>query len=172
MKKVVLVGYMGCGKSIISKELSQHTLLTSIELDEYIEKKAQKSIKTIFAEKGELYFRKLEHTVFLELMNTNQSFILSTGGGTLCYYDNHKLLQQENCISIYLKASINTLYDRLLLEKENRPIIASIPNEALKEFIAKHLFERSYYYNQSQYIVEVDEKSIPQIVKEIELLLA
>ena len=163
---------MGSGKSIIATELASNLKVTCLELDDLIEKNAKMDIKTIFSQKGELYFRKLEHKLFLEKMQSNDTFILSTGGGTPCYYNNHELLKSDNCISIYLKASIPTLYDRLLHERTNRPLLAKLSDDELKEFIAKHLFERSFYYNQAKYIIDVDDKSTDEIVAEIKSLLA
>lgn len=170
--KVVLIGYMGSGKSVIAKKLAHDLEILSVELDDLIEKKAAMTIETIFSNKGELYFRKIEHALFLEQMQSNESFVLSTGGGTPCYYNNHELLKNDNCISIYLKASVPTLFHRLLSGKNKRPLLANLSQVELKEYIAKHLFDRSYYYHQAQYIVSVDDKTVSEIVAEIKTLLA
>ncbi|WP_026713224.1 shikimate kinase [Flavobacterium daejeonense] len=172
MKKIILLGYMGCGKSTIAKELSKKIAVPFIDLDEFIEKKVKMDIKTIFAEKGEIHFRKLEHECFVELLNLTEPVIIGLGGGTPCYANNHELLKREDVLSVYLKASINTLVSRLSLNKSNRPLIANKNDAEMKEFIATHLFERSYYYNQAQYIVAVDEQTIEQTVGEILAILA
>ena len=117
MKKIILIGYMGSGKSVISKKLSVAISIPVVELDEFIEEKAHNTIKTIFEKKGELHFRKLENQLFKQLLQENNTKIISTGGGTPCYFDNHKLLNGENIISIYLKASVDTLYNRLITAK-------------------------------------------------------
>jgi shikimate kinase len=171
MQKVVLVGYMGSGKSIIGKLLSEKTELTFLDLDEIIEQKENCTIKSVFETKGEIYFRKIEHSIFKEVIQNKNSFILSLGGGTPCYANNHEMLKNENVTSIYLNASIETLYNRLILEKSKRPIIANQNQEELKEFIAKHLFDRSFYYNQSNHKINVNNKSADEIVTEIEKLL-
>lgn len=172
MRKVVLVGYMGSGKSFISKLVAKKKALTFLELDEMIEKNAQMTIKMIFEKKGELFFRKLEHQLFLQQMESDLSFVMSTGGGTPCYFNNHELLQRENCISIYLKASLETLFNRLKNNREGRPLLTNFNDDELKEFVAKHLFERSYFYHQAQHIIVVDDKSPEMIVSEIERLLS
>jgi shikimate kinase len=172
MKKIILLGYMGCGKSTIAKVLAQKVSLPCLDLDEIIEKRENSTVKNIFSEKGELYFRKLEHDILSELMNNQNSFVLSLGGGTPCYANNHELLKGKITVSIYLNASIPTLYDRLINEKENRPLIADKSETELKEYIAKNLFDRSYYYNQAQFKVLVDGKSAKEITDEILLLLA
>lgn len=172
MMKVVLVGYMSSGKSVISAMLAQKTGIDFVELDEQIEKKCGMSIATIFATKGELYFRKIERELFLEfIQDTSKELIISTGGGTLCYYNNHELLQADGVVSIYLKASVETLTLRLDKEKQTRPLVAHLSTDELREFIAKHLFDRNYYYNQAAFKVSVDSKSLEEIVKEITTLI-
>lgn len=172
MEKIVLLGYMGSGKSVIGKLLSRKVNLDLLDLDQVIEKRAGMSVNKIFQEKGEIYFRKLESTIFKELMWSEAKFILSVGGGTPCYSNNYELLQQQNVFSVYLKASVEELYNRLTLDKENRPIIASKEADELKEFIAKHLFDRGYYYNQAKHKILVDGKSCDKIVAEIVMILA
>lgn len=172
MKKIILLGYMGCGKSTIAKLLANKLNLPYLDLDEIIEKRTNSSVNKLFSEKGELYFRKLEHEIFSELMKNPDRFVLSLGGGTPCYANNHELLKGENVFSIYLSGAIATLYGRLKNENENRPLIANKSEEEMKEFIAKNLFDRSYYYNQAQYKVTIDEKTVGELVAEIEMLLA
>jgi len=170
--KIVLVGYMGSGKSVIAKKLAEELHILCVELDDLIENKSEMNIQTIFSTKGELYFRKQEHELFLEKMQSNESFVLSTGGGTPCYYNNHELLKNDNCISIYLKASVSTLYDRLKNEKNKRPLLVSLQNVDLKDYIAKHLFDRSYFYHQAKFVIVVDDKTVNEIADEIKTLLA
>ena len=172
MKKIILLGYMGCGKSTIAKLLAEKVGLPYLDLDEIIETIENSTVKNIFSEKGEIYFRKLEHDIFSDLMKNQDSFVLSLGGGTPCYANNHELLKGENVFSIYLNGSIPNLYERLNNEKVNRPLIADKSEGELKEYIAKNLFDRSYYYNQAQFKVLIDGKSAKEITNEIELLLA
>src|SRR5436190_1389040 len=110
--KIVLLGYMGSGKSTIARLLSESLGISYLDLDEIIEKKTNQSIKEIFETKGEIYFRKIEHEIFRNLIieKDSKEMILSLGGGTPCYANNHEFLNGEGIISIYLKASIDTLY--------------------------------------------------------------
>lgn len=172
MIKVILLGYMGSGKSTIGKLVGEATGIPFIDLDSQIEKELNCSVTSIFESKGELFFRKIEHQIMCQIMQTNQSVILSLGGGTPCYYSNHELFLGENVIAIYLKASIETLLERISSSNSNRPLLANKTDEEQKEFIAKHLFDRSYYYYQAQYRVVVDAKSPEQIVAEILAILA
>lgn len=158
---------MGCGKSTIAENLSKITEIPFLDLDKVIENKANLSISSIFEQFGEVYFRKLEHQTFVELLQEPKRVIIGLGGGTPCYANNHELLIGDNVTSIYLKASIQTLFNRLSSNKSKRPLIAEMNDDELKEFIAKHLFDRSYYYNQAQYKIVVDEKAIGDTVKDI-----
>ena len=102
----------------------------------------------------------------------SENQIIGLGGGTPCYANNHELLKGEGITSIYLKASVETLFNRLSHNKSKRPIVANKSEAELQEFIAKHLFDRSYYYNQAEYKVAVDGKSIDETVNDIMSILA
>ena len=169
--KIVLLGYMGSGKSTIATYLSEKVQLPYKDLDACIEKKEGMSITSLFERKGEIYFRKVEHQVFRELLSSSDSFVLSLGGGTPCYANNHELLQGDGIISIYLKTSIDQLCLRILKEKNFRPLLAKKRDDELKEFIAQHLFERSYFYNQATHFVVTDGKTPDEIVATIQQLL-
>lgn len=165
---IILIGYMGSGKSTIGKKLSEILNLELIDLDDYIQKMENLTISQIFATKGEIYFRKKEHFYLNELLKRDD-LILSLGGGTPCYGDNMSvILNAAHAHSIYLKSSIPNLVQRLSAEKLKRPLIAHLKtDEELTEFIGKHLFERSFFYNQSHQTIVTDGKSIATIVEEI-----
>ena len=165
--KIVLVGYMGSGKSTIGRLLSKKLNINFIDLDDYIERQLEKSISTIFEEHGEIYFRKMEHNFVKELMSKKDSFILSTGGGTPCYSQNMEVINSKSINVFYLKLSIAALVERLTLEKEHRPLIKNIETAEMPEFIGKHLFERSYYYQQATNSISCDNKTPDQVVEEI-----
>ncbi|MFV0530110.1 MAG: shikimate kinase [Flavobacteriales bacterium] len=156
---ITLIGYMGSGKSFIGKQLAHQLSFPFIDLDFYIEEKEKKSIASLFKEKGEIYFRKSEHYALLEILKNPSNCILSLGGGTPCFYDNMKHINQ-NSISFYLKNSISTLSTRLQIEKEHRPIISHLKDEQIPEFIAKHLFERRFFYEKATYTLEVDQQPL------------
>lgn len=171
MQKIILVGYMAVGKSTIGKILAEKRQMKWVDLDKIIENNAKLSVSEIFKAKGEIYFRKQEHLEFQKLINSKEALIISTGGGTPCYANNHLLLNGDEVISIYLNASIDQLYNRLKENTEARPLVANQSEEELKEFIAKNLFDRSYYYNQATFKINTDGKTPEEIVAEIEVLL-
>lgn len=165
---IVLVGYMGSGKSVVGKNLSELLDYVFVDLDDYVETQENSTIPEIFETKGEIYFRKMEH-VYLQTLLKRNNLILSLGGGTPCYGGNMDLiLQDENVQSIYLKCSIPTLVKRLKTEKSTRPLISHLQtDEALTEFIGKHLFERSFFYSQSHHVILTDDKPVTHIIQEI-----
>ncbi len=162
---------MGSGKSTIARLLAQQLQIPVLDLDECIEKKEQMSIHSIFENKGEIYFRKSEHEVFKELMAFSNEFVLSLGGGTPCYANNHELLRGESVVSFYLKVPVEVLTERLQQEKQSRPLIAAKEGQELQDFIAQHLFERSYYYHKATHVIDAGEKAQEEIVAEIESYL-
>ncbi|RSC93022.1 shikimate kinase [Tenacibaculum singaporense] len=166
--KIVLLGYMASGKSTIGRILAEKTQTPFIDLDEYIEEKERKTVSEIFEQKGEIYFRKQEHVYLKNLLEKEGDFVLSLGGGTPCYARNMEvLLSFNNAKSVYLKTSIHTIVNRLTNEKSQRPLVARLNKEELTEFVAKHLFERSYYYNQAQYKITIDDKNKDEIVEDL-----
>lgn len=171
MKKIVLLGYMASGKSEIGKLVSKKMNLPFFDLDYLIENELSKSINQIFEEKGEIFFRKKEHEVFVAKINSDESYVLSLGGGTPCYANNHELLKNDGITSIYLKASIATLAERLKRNTTKRPLLQNLSESELSDYIAKHLFDRSFYYNQAKFTITVDGKSPLEIVAEIEKIL-
>ena len=167
MVKIVLVGYMAVGKSTIGKIIAEKLQIDFVDLDENIEKTENLSISEIFTKYGEIYFRKKEHLEFKKWIEAPQSVVIATGGGTPCYANNHLLLKAANVVSFYLKASISELYKRLLMDSENRPLVADKTEEELREFIAKNLFDRSYFYHQALNVVSVDGKMPEAVAQEI-----
>ncbi len=163
---ISLVGYMGSGKSHISKILSEKLNFSLIDLDKEISKRNKLTIPEIFAKKGEIYFRKLERETLEEILATEENLVLSLGGGTPAYYNNMEIIN-SNSQSVFLRTSVGTLTERLSKQKEKRPLIVNIPDEDLPEFIAKHLFERNAFYSKAQFHVSTDSRTPEEIVAEI-----
>ena len=167
MKKIILCGYMASGKTTIARLLAQASGITYIDLDEVIENQTGKTIPELFLEGGEIQFRKKEHMALKEIVNNTEAFVLSLGGGTPCYANNHEFLQRDDVLSIYLKTSIQEIVARLTNETTQRPMLNNLEGDELEEFVAKHLFDRSYYYMQAKHRVTTDGKTPENIVNEI-----
>jgi shikimate kinase len=162
---------MASGKSTIGREISKKLDMKFIDLDDYISKREKTSISEIFKVKGEIYFRRIENLYLSEILNSKDNFILSLGGGTPCYSNNMELILNSEASSIYIKAGIKTLVSRLTAEKNKRPLVAELENDKLIEFVAKHLFERRFFYEQASITVNTEDKSIEEITTEIRILL-
>lgn len=167
---ISLLGYMGSGKSHISKNLSQKINFELIDLDQKISEHHQQTIPEIFQNRGEIFFRKEEKRILEEILDSKDNIILSLGGGTPVYYNNMEIINDKSK-SIFLRASVKTLTERVLLQKQTRPLIAKLEDSDVPEFIAKHLFERNPYYSQAHFTVDTDSKNPNLISDEIITLL-
>ncbi|MCH8555025.1 MAG: shikimate kinase [Schleiferiaceae bacterium] len=147
-QKIALIGYMGSGKTKVGKQVASLLNYEFIDLDAHLEAQLGSSIAEIITKKGELFFRKAERALLLEILSTENSMVLATGGGTPCYYNNMDVLI-EHCHCIYLSAPVGVLYSRLKNDRDHRPLIAHLSDEDLKEFIGKHLFERTPFYQKA-----------------------
>lgn len=167
--KITLTGYMGVGKTQVGKHLAVHLGLDFFDLDVRIEQKTGTNITDLILNRGELYFRQREREVLEDVLQ-RPSFVLSTGGGTPCYYDNIDIINQHS-VSIYLQADVARLYERLQQQRQERPLIAHISGNELREYIGKHLFERVPFYEKAIFHVSVAGKSIAEIAAEIKALV-
>ena len=160
-KNIVLVGLMGAGKTSVGEVLSKKYRLNFVDIDYIIEINAQMSISQIFSKYGENYFRELEKMT-ISSCSTKYNTIISTGGGALENQENITNLK-KNGILVYLKASPNILYERIK-EQGNRPLLQ---NEKPLKTLIELLKKREKNYLKSDIIIETDNKSIEEIVKEI-----
>jgi shikimate kinase len=171
--KLILIGYMGSGKSSVGKALATHLSLKFLDLDAEICAEKNQTIPEIFSTYGEIYFRRKEAEVLKKLLEREESYVLSLGGGTPCYGKNMQLIKDTPSVtSIYLKTGLLQLKERLLVEKDSRPLIQDLKSpEVLEDYIRKHLFERTFYYNQSDLTVLTDGKSVEEVVHTVVKIL-
>ena len=154
MKRVILIGYMGSGKTTVGKALSKETGMMFYDLDWYIESRMRKSVSQIFAEKGEEGFRKIEYNMLHEVAEF-EDVIISCGGGTPCFFDNMDYLNQQGEV-VYLKASPETLYKHLLMAKIERPLLKDKSADELIAYITEHLKQREPFYEKARHILDVN----------------
>ena len=172
--KVLLMGYMGSGKTAVGKKLSEKLDMPFIDLDQQISLEEQREIPEIFSTSGEIYFRKKETAVLEQLIASDAPMVLGLGGGTPCYGNNLQLIKDQKDVKlVYLKASLNILTKRLFEERAGRPLIAHLQRpEDLEDFVRKHIFERTYYYNQGDIIIDIDSKNVTEVVEDILIKLS
>lgn len=169
MMILILCGYMGSGKSLIGKKLADKLDWPFVDLDEEIVSQKKMSIPEIFRQEGEIRFRKMEAETLQKLLKSNRNTVLSLGGGTPCYGNNLELIKaNDHTRMVYLKVNVDTLTERLLAEKENRPLIKELgTREVLHDYIRKHLFERQNYYFQSDLIIDTSALTPGEVVENI-----
>ena len=165
---IYLIGYMGAGKTTITKLLANELHLPFYDTDQEIEKKEKRSVSEIFKIEGELHFRMLETEL---LKNINQDSIIACGGGLPIHNNNMELINSKG-ISIYLKASNNCLFNRLKNEKQNRPLIDNKTDEELEVFIKNELQNRTPFYNLANYTILIDNKSTDEVLREVNALIS
>ena len=140
---IVLVGYMGSGKTSVGKEIAKMRGMSFIDLDDYIEKKEGRSIREIFEFESEEYFRNLETKTIKSLFKLSNT-VISTGGGSVLRKENRDNLRKLGEI-VYLKADVDTLVDRLKGD-ESRPLLQAESEEELRKRISSMLESRNPYY--------------------------
>lgn len=156
---IVLIGFMGAGKTTVGELLSRKMHIPFIDLDKAIVELENLSIPEIFEKFGEAYFRKLEHDVLKTYINKN--IIIATGGGIIENPNNMEILQQNN-LNIWVDANINTVYNRIVGDN-NRP---NAQNKSFEE-IKKLYNSRISRYNEIAYIKVNNEHDVTLSVQEI-----
>ncbi len=154
MKRIIIIGYMGAGKTTVGKALSKQLNMPFYDLDWYIESRMRKTVKEIFDERGEEGFRIIEHNLLHEVAEF-EDVIISCGGGVPCFYDNMEYMNQQG-ETVYLKATPEVLYGHLKMGKSVRPLLENKTQEEVKDFIYEQLKIREPYYNKAKYILDVN----------------
>lgn len=169
---IILLGYMGSGKSTVGAALSEALAIPFVDLDTRIEEQFDMSVPDLFVKKGAKLFREIEHDTLKEILVETTPKVISLGGGTPCYHNNLKQILAATPHVFYLKATPSELADRLYEGRESRPLIAHAATESeLKEFIAKHIFERQAFYTQAPHHIHVGKHSIAEAVNTVRDLL-
>ena len=143
--KYFIVGYMASGKSTFGKELAKDKGLPFLDLDECVESREGRSISEIFAKEGEEYFRKREREILHEICNEADEFVLATGGGTPCFFDNMDYMNQVGT-TVFLNTSPLVIVDRLKRQRADRPLLAMYSDDELEFFVREHLESRLSFY--------------------------
>ncbi|TAL46124.1 MAG: shikimate kinase [Chitinophagaceae bacterium] len=164
--KIFLIGFMGAGKTYWGKQLSHKLQIPFFDLDELIVASEGKEINEIFANEGEEYFRLLEKDTLHIITESHDSFVMATGGGTPCYFNNIEYMNRSGT-SIWINIPMDTLFERLLKEKDSRPLLKNLNDNQLKGFIIKKFSDRKIFYQQADVIIDEDNKTIEKIVEKI-----
>jgi shikimate kinase len=157
---------MGSGKTHWGKQVSEKLRIPFFDLDEQITVHEEKSIVEIFSENGEEYFRLLEKDILHIITESHENFVMACGGGTPCFYNNIDYMNQSGT-TIWINTSIDALFQRLLKEKEIRPLIKNLTNDQLRGFIIKKFSDRKIFYEQADIIIDEDPVRLENLVEKI-----
>lgn len=152
-KPIILIGYMGAGKTTLGKALADRLGHMFYDLDWYIENRMHRTVQQLFDERGEEGFRLVEHNMLHEVAEF-EDVVLSCGGGTPCYFDNMDYMNSRGT-TVYLKASADVLFNHLHMGRSVRPLLVGKSEEELMEFITEQLKKREPFYNKAKKIFNV-----------------
>ena len=140
MRRIILIGYMGAGKTTVGKALAKELHMPFYDLDWYIESRMHKTVKAIFDERGEAGFRKIEHNMLHEVAEF-EDIIISCGGGTPCFFDNIDYMNRQG-ETVYLKATPEVLLNKTADE--------------VQVFTREQLAQREPYYSKAKNVLDVN----------------
>lgn len=149
MTRIILLGYMGAGKTTLGMALARQTGLPFYDLDWYIEERFHQTIPQLFEKYGEKGFREIEKEMLHEVAEF-ENVIISVGGGTPCFFDNMAYMN-EQAQTVYLEATPEVLQQHLAMSKTERPLLKNKTQEEVCRFIADSLEQRKPYYEQARY---------------------
>lgn len=154
MVRIIIIGYMGAGKTTVGKALANSLQLPFYDLDWYIEGRMRKTVAQLFAERGEEGFRQVERNMLHEVAEF-EDVVISCGGGTPCFFDNMEYLNAQG-ETIYLKATPEVLYKHLQMGKTVRPLLRDKTPQETLDFINSQLAHREPFYNKAHHTLDVN----------------
>ncbi|HVK47551.1 MAG TPA: shikimate kinase [Pseudobacter sp.] len=154
--RIFLIGFMGAGKTHWGKQVANRMGLPFYDLDELVVAHEGKSIADIFTENGEEYFRMCEKQMLEELVEKEDSMIISCGGGTPCFFNNIDFMKRYGIV-VWLNTQVEVILQRLMKERMHRPLLKDIKDEDLRNHIIRKLNERRMYYEQADVIIDKED---------------
>lgn len=154
--KIFLIGFMGSGKTHTGRLISQKLGLPFFDLDEQVVNHQERSINEIFAKEGEEFFRQTEKEVLHILTESHEAFVMATGGGAPCYFNNIGYMKEAG-LTVWINTPTEILFQRLVKEKDDRPLLRELSDDQLRSFIQKKIGDRRIYYEQADVIIQEEE---------------
>ena len=165
--RIFLIGFMWSGKTHWGKQLATQLKIPFFDLDDVISSKENKTIAEIFAHAGEEAFRVKEREVLESLIDENASMVVSCGGGTPCFFNNIERMKKYGVV-IWLNTHVEVLVQRLIKEKEKRPLIKNVHDADLRSYIVRKLNERRMYYEQAHVVIDKEDSiSITEFIQTV-----
>jgi shikimate kinase len=161
--RIFLIGFMGSGKTHWGTRIAEKLQIPFYDLDAVIVNAEGMSISEIFAIKGEEYFRYMEKQTLEDLVSREENFVLSAGGGTPCFFNNIEFMKKQGKV-LWLNTSLEVLNQRLLKEKNKRPLLRNINEAGLRAYIIRKLSERKMYYEQADLMVHEETMELEPLI--------
>lgn len=162
MKRIYLIGYMGCGKSSAMKHLANKMSWKAYDLDKLFEERYKISVQDFFHKYDEAAFRKLESQLLKETVSFNNA-VIATGGGTPCFYDNMEWMN-ANGTTVFLKVAPMTAVHRLMQSKKKRPLIAGKSEQEVIDFVSQHYGDRMKFYEKAHITVKGENLDVEEVI--------
>ena len=159
--KIVLLGYMGSGKTAMGRRLARQADIPFFDLDHYIEQAEELSVPEIFHRYGEGGFRQMETFHLHQILESEDRFVLSLGGGTPCFNDNMGYLRGR-CTTVYLSASPIALAERMACSTTKRPLLKGKTGDELLEYVRQSLSSRQEFYKLADYELSVETLNVEE----------
>jgi len=166
--KIYLIGLPGSGKSTLGRQLSKQLNIPFIDLDTAIEQREGKAVKDIFKQKGEDYFRKIESETLKRMSEGLPDFIMATGGGAPIFFDNMEFMNDFGQ-TVFLDVPARVISERILnADKEERPLLARLGPEELKDQIEFLRSQRIRFYNLATFKISADAVLVEHILSKLQ----
>lgn len=166
--KFFLIGLPGSGKTTLGRKLATALKIPFVDLDVEIEKRETIPTRTIFKKFGEQYFREVESAVLKNWSNRTGSFVMATGGGTPCFFDNLNVINQSGK-SIFIDVPASEIAKRIAKsDKSERPLFAHVDKDSMKDNIEFMRSQRLPFYKQAHYTVQGDAINVENITQLLE----
>ena len=163
MNRLYIVGYMGAGKTTAARRLANHLGWEVVDTDAMFEEKYKISVCDFFNKYDEPLYRKLESEV-LKSSADLENVVISTGGGTACYFDNMEWMNQQG-LTVFLRISQKAVVDRLLHAKRKRPLAEGKTEAELTEFVNEHYTARLPFYEQAKITVKAEDLDLENLIQ-------
>ena len=157
---------MGSGKTFWGKRLSEKLHIPFFDLDEKITESTSMSINEIFAREGEEFFRHAEKNALHAITEKNETFVMACGGGTPCYFNNIDYMNRSGT-TVWISTSIEKLFERLIKERTERPLLKNLTDDQIKSFIIKKFSDRKIFYEQADVVIDDDSVNVDHLVEKV-----